>query len=69
MPESVKQQFLQDQISPQTTPESLEVENSLKESFYEYDKSVFGYEFFNKLSETKTPVLDIPLQGDYFDFF
>ena len=68
LPESVKQQFLQDQIST-TTPESLEVENSLKESFYEYDKSVFGYEFFNKLSETKTPVLDIPLQGDYLISF
>lgn len=68
LPEDLKQQFLQDQMSA-TKSESIQVEDSLKQGLYEYDESIFGYEFFNKLSETKTPVLDIPLQGDYIISF
>ena len=62
LPDDIKEDILNNQQQNITSP--IEVENSLQNSIsQEYEN--FGFSFFNMESSTNSPVLDIPLQGDY----
>ena len=66
LPEEIQNQI----IEGESNFETLEIEDSLSDEAEELVKEPFyGYNFFNKSSETNMPVLDIPLQADYIISF
>ena len=74
LPENVKQEFL-DENFDLDSQKFIEIEDNLdigknnedqpNVSFEEIKEPFFGYKFFLSNNDTKTPVLDVPLQGDY----
>ena len=66
LPEEIQNQITEGESNFET----LQIEDSLSDEAEELVKEPFyGYNFFNKSSETNMPVLDIPLQADYIISF
>ncbi len=71
LPEEIQNQITEGERDFETlqTEDSFNKEEEIKEEEEIVEEPFFGYNFFNKSSETNAPVLDIPLQSDYIISF
>ena len=67
MPEEIQNQITEGGGDFETLQieDSFSEEEEITEEEEIFKEPFFGYNFFNKSSETNAPVLDIPLQSDY----
>tara|TARA_Y100000992_G_scaffold81395_1_gene51798 strand:+ start:4769 stop:7123 length:2355 start_codon:yes stop_codon:yes gene_type:complete len=71
LPEEIQNQITEGERDFETLQieDSFIEEEEIKEEEEIVEEPFFGYNFFNKSSETNAPVLDIPLQSDYIISF
>ena len=67
IPDEIKEQLIAEES---VRNDSIEIQDNLAKDIKFEEKEImesgkFGYSFFNTKSQTKTPILDIPLQSDY----
>ena len=69
LPEELRDEFLQERLNSANeieTEDNITFDNSQKnESIDDVQQPFFGYSFFESSNTTSTPILDIPLQGNY----
>lgn len=71
LPEEIQNQITESERDFETiqVEDSFTEEEEINEEGEVAEEPFFGYNFFNKSSETNAPVLDIPLQSDYIISF